>query len=476
MVAIVFPPGTDPNRRVQEAAGRVFNAYAEKLPDGAASPYVLKRAPGLKTFTTVSALGCRGLFPIRDAVYAVYSNTLFKVTLTALGAVVSTIGIVPGTAPVIITANNKQPEPDIVIVHEYGISRIERGTPDRVDLITIANLPSANSACFLDGYIVFSVSDDRLFVTDLNDLSLSALDFTTSEARSDGLVRVIAVGQLLYAFGNRSCEVYQNAGLPQGFPFTRASVIPIGLGSIFGVAGYEDGFTGQVLFIGHDNRVYQLSGYDARRVSTPALERLIEAEPDKTVFETWVYTVGSHSCFVVSCPRWTWVYDIGEGVWHERQSQGMQRWRATLSCFAFARWLVGDARSGAIYELDEATYTDGGEPIRMVLESGPGKAFPNRVAVPRADFDFIVGQGDADGPFYTATDPKVSISWSDDGGQTYGTPVIRQLGGEGQSRTRVTVNRCGAAGPQGRRWRVEVSDPVYTALVGADMTVAARGK
>jgi hypothetical protein len=476
VTAIIFPPGTDPNTRKQEAAGRVINAYAEKLPSGSTTPYALKRAPGLKIFANVDALGCRGFLQVKEAVYAVYANTLFKVTLTPSGSSVVTVGSVPGTLPVVMTSNNKQPEPDIIIIHEYGFSSITRGSPDTVQFVSIANLPSANSACFLDGYIIFSVSDDRLFATALNDISLSALDFTTAQVRADGLVRVVAVGQLLYAFGNRSCEVYQNAALAQGFPFVRASVIPIGLGSIFGIAGFEEGFTGQVLFIGHDNRVYQLAGYDAKRVSTPALERLIEAEPDKTVFESWVYTVGSHSCFVVSCPRWTWVYDIEEGVWHERFSQGSLRWRATLSCFAFARWLVGDVKSGAIYEMDEKTYTDGGDPIRMILESSATKAFPNRIGVPRADFDFIAGQGDQDGPFYTATDPKVSVSWSDDGGQTFGTPVVRQLGGEGASRTRVTVNRCGSSGPQGRRWRLESSDPVYVSLIGADMTTTARSK
>jgi hypothetical protein len=56
--------------------------------------------------------------------------------------------------------------------------------------------------------------------------------------------------------------------------------------------------------------------------------------------------------------------------------------------------------------------------------------FPNRVTIiPRADFDFIVGQGLVTGIEPIETDPVCLISWSDDGGQTTSnTPLKRSLG------------------------------------------------
>ena len=67
-----------------------------------------------------------------------------------------------------------------------------------------------------------------------------------------------------------------------------------------------------------------------------------------------------------------------------------------------------------------------------------------------------------------AIDPKVAISWSHNGGKTFGNPLIRRLGQQGVTRRRrVGVKNLGLSGPMGTRYRLDVTDPVYTALMGA---------
>lgn len=70
-----------------------------------------------------------------------------------------------------------------------------------------------------------------------------------------------------------------------------------------------------------------------------------------------------------------------------------------------------------------------------------------------------------------ATAPACAISCSKDGGVNYDVPSIRQIGPQGKSRyTRVSVKNRGQAGPQGVRWRLDITDPVYRAVKGATMS------
>jgi hypothetical protein len=64
--------------------------------------------------------------------------------------------------------------------------------------------------------------------------------------------------------------------------------------------------------------------------------------------------------------------------------------------------------------------------------------------------------------------PSVAISLSKNGGRSWGNPLIRSLGLQDKiKRQRATVKHMGLSGPMGCRWRVEVSDPVYAAMLGA---------
>jgi hypothetical protein len=67
----------------------------------------------------------------------------------------------------------------------------------------------------------------------------------------------------------------------------------------------------------------------------------------------------------------------------------------------------------------------------------------------------------------SAIKPVCAISVSHNGGLNWGNPLIRQLGVQGRSkRQRASVKNMGLSGPMGDRWRIDVTDPVYTALLG----------
>jgi hypothetical protein len=63
--------------------------------------------------------------------------------------------------------------------------------------------------------------------------------------------------------------------------------------------------------------------------------------------------------------------------------------------------------------------------------------------------------------------PQVAISCSNDGGNRWGNPLLRSLGRQGHvQRVRASVKNMGLSGPQGTRWRLDVTDPVYVGLMG----------
>jgi len=64
--------------------------------------------------------------------------------------------------------------------------------------------------------------------------------------------------------------------------------------------------------------------------------------------------------------------------------------------------------------------------------------------------------------------PSVAISLSKNGGISWGNPLIRQLGMQLKTKgVRASVKNMGLSGPQGCRWRVDVTDQVYVGFLGA---------
>lgn len=77
----------------------------------------------------------------------------------------------------------------------------------------------------------------------------------------------------------------------------------------------------------------------------------------------------------------------------------------------------------------------------------------------------------------TEINPQVAISCSKDGGTTYDNPSVRAVGQQGQvQRQRATVKNRGQSGPVGVRWRIDATDPVYTAMLSATMSADPRDR
>jgi len=470
MTAIPFPTSSRPGGSPALGQGRLVNVYASK--DGAAVRW--SRVPGLRRFAEpssgqVAAMTYpRGLTWSGIDLISVVRDRVLRVNSS--GRITFLNGEISGTGPVTIARNNNA-IPDIVVVSASGVVTVGS---NMISAYPDGNVGAPNSVSSLDGYLIFTYGDGSIRASDLNTTEINSLSSTRAEANPDGLLRGIVSAQLFYAMGETTIEVYQDAGT-MPFPLARVAVIPVGLMGPWAVAGGGvEGWDTSPFFVARDGTVRRLDGYQVQTVSTPDVVRDILAVKDRASLIANVHVSGENAFWSLSCPDWTWEYNVTTGEWHQRCSYGLSRWRAAFSAYAFDRWIVGDTRDGMLMEIDADCLDEDGEPLLFEIESDCVKAFPSRIQCRRADFDFNVGYGREAGLDPIELNPVVEISWSDDGGVTWSIPLLRPLGREGRFRQLVSVLNTGLSSAQGRKWRLRVSDPVPITLIGGDMQAEAR--
>jgi hypothetical protein len=419
----------------------------------------------------------RGGLQVANTLYAAYSDGLYTVNQSGELALFSTV--LAGTDNIFIAQNNRAPTPDIAILANSGTAYLVTTSATVVAYSSVdADVGSPSALGSHMGYLMWGYGDGDIQASDLNSTNLNTLNTARTESNPDGVVNIISYAGQMYVFGEKTVEVWGDPVNTSGFPLSRVgyNILP-GLKTAHAIAGWQPEFGHPPIWVGSDNTVRQMQGYTAEKVSPPDLDRLIAAVvfPD-TQLEAICYVAGGHAFWQLNCSTgvtdetsWSWVFNLNNQTWHERKSH-----QTVLSNFkryvaAFNKWLVGDRASTDLLAVDHTAPLEGGDPISVVMESGPVKDFPNRQRIPRADFDFTPGVGDATGTEPIETDPSVLIEMSKDGGVTWPLSYVRKLGRQGETQQRIFVLNCGLSGDEGARWRWSISDPVHVGFVGSAM-------
>lgn len=465
MPEIAFPTSTAPGINNSESGGRLINAIIEKAPAGSRSQFIYRRAPGLSIERFATQAGHRGALLLGSVLYVVSDDLVYSITKSGGVYTVNQLtGTIGGEGPVFM-ARNMNAVPQILVVHSAGMAQIDTSGAS-VSSFSDADLPAVNSICWIDGYFIVTSAAGRAYASGINDVTFASTDRATAEADPDGLVRAIARDRDLMLMGASTTEFWSNVGNATGFPFNRGTVIPYGLAGPYAVAGMDPGWGNTPIWVANDRTVRLLNGYVAEKISTPELDRLLEAVEDTTTLEATAFIASGHAYWSLSSPDWTWVFDKSTGSWSERRSYGELRWRVKFAINAFDEWLAFDRSAASVFKIDATEHREAGQPLVFEVRSTQTHAFPSRVVINRAAFDFLPGVGRAAGVDPIETAPRALVSWSDDGGRTFGNEVERELGGEGVMKT-IDLRRCGLTGSRGRQWRLRVSDPVEVALYGA---------
>jgi hypothetical protein len=290
------------------------------------------------------------------------------------------------------------------------------------------------------------------------------------------VLRVVRYAGRLYAFGDKWTGVYHDTG-DTPFPFTREVTIPRGIVGTHAIAGWETGWANTLIWVGDDYIVYRLDGYTPVAVSNDdvsrSIQKAITTDPNARYYmQAFVYMLGKNAFWTLTSQQhFTWEYNLSTGEWNERQSFNRNDWKGMRSIRKFDTWIVGDEYTGELYEISATHFLDGLDPLIWQVDSGALHNFPRGMLINRASFHVTSGVGTWD----TVADPQVEISWSLDGGHTYGMPVFRRLGGAGETKSHPYVLSCGISRGQGIRYRLRVSDAVHVGLSGGSVEGGAIG-
>jgi hypothetical protein len=466
-------------RSINAADNRMVNLFPEIVPEGGKEPGFLNRAPGLKFQQTIGTGPIRALWAHQtngSDFYVVSGTEFYKVT--GLTATPTKLGDVTGTGPVSIADNGTQIflacNPDGFIYNEVT---------NVFARITDPDFPGAVTVGYLDGYFVFNEpNSQKIWVTELLDgTSVDPLDFASAEGSPDGLVAVNVDHREAWLFGTDSIEVWYNAGQTD-FPLTRiqGAFNEIGCVAAFSIAKLDNG----LFWLGTDARgqgiVYRANGYTGVRVSTHAIEYAIAQYGNISDAVAYTYQQEGHAFYVLTFPsaNATWVYDVATQAWHERAGWNtatgqFTRHRSNCQCNFGGNTVVGDYESGNIYTLDLDVYADNGG-IQKWLRSW--RALPTgqnnlkRTAQHSLQLDCESGTGLITGQ---GSDPEIMLRFSDDGGHTWSNEHLSKMGKIGEYYRRVFWRRLGMTLKlRDRVYEVSMTDPVKTAIMGAEILIS----
>lgn len=451
------------SRSLPYSAQRLVNLFYETGVPGTKTQGILYNRPGKTLFGEVGTGPIRGIETMKGVPFVVSGLEVYTIASDGTGTL---IGTITGTDTVNMSNNGTQVA--IVTGTDGYIA-----TTSAVALITDANFPDVSSVTFQDGFFLWTIANTSQFqLSPLNDGTgpYDPLDVATAEVSPDNLVAAFADHDDLFLMGDDTIEPWFNSGnvdtpfVPQG-----GTVMEVGLTARDTVVKLDN----SIFWLGNGGErggltVWKAAGYTPVRISTHALEKKWEDVGDVTLSHAFSFRLEGHDFYVLTViGSGTYVYDASTNFWCE--------WEETDDDFnvigftdSFFKKIVGSAEDGKLYSLSVDVFADDGEIIIREATSPP-LATPNnfraRHNFVRIDIETGVGLTTGQG-----SDPIISICWSNEDGVKFGTWHDMSVGKIGETKLRAYIRRLGIA--RSRIYKIRISDPVKTAILGAyvDMT------
>lgn len=190
--------------------------------------------------------------------------------------------------------------------------------------VTDADYPSETvpGIVYLDGYYFVMTPAGRIYNSAINDpTSWNALEFIQCQAETDSGIAIARIANYVVGFSQYTIEFFYDAGNPVGSPLLPMNSAQTNIGCACGQSVVNT--DGTVLFIGQSKNfgrgVYMFAGTNPQKVSTPFIDRILDAT-DMT--DVWAFVVKpeGHIFYVLvlggDVDR-TMVYDLTTQDWHE---------------------------------------------------------------------------------------------------------------------------------------------------------------
>lgn len=447
--------------------------------------------------------GLGGYCLIVDGLYAYYyllSGQPYQVSFEAVVTFASAVLTLPGELPngLIVTQvgllnnGNLNPNTYIVSVDTIGLTITMNqvaATGSAGNTLVFLNLPvfgqitdpgflGADRIAFIEGWLICNQPGTRTFFTTgptPYQMLFPGLDFALKDSSTDNLITLMEQNRELWLVGERTSEVWYNAGDTPGVSFAR---IP-GVGPQIGCSAKHSITRAgeQLVWLGRNeqgqNVVVCTQQYSWKRISTHAVEHAIASYPVVSDAIGYGYEEDGHLFYMLTFPTAdkTWCFDFTSGSWHKRLSfdpvAGVYH-RHRSNCFmdfGDVR-IVGDYQNGILWQMSRSFYTDGPNPLRALRRTPHIWSRENRERVFFSQFqiEFTPGVGLQTGQ---GSNPQAMLKWSDDGGFTWTQEKWVTIGKAGETKNRAIWRALGRA--RDRVWEVVITDPVPRDIIGATL-------
>ncbi len=441
--------------------------------------------PGLERINEFPESPTRGSYEANGRVFFVSGTKLYELLSDFTFLERGTVGS-DGKA-VSIAFNSIQ----LLIVSNGHAFNYELATDTLTDVTGSLVPPNPIQVVEADTYFIVIFADSNKFqISDpLDGTTWPGLQVNEVSVFPENITSISVNHRELWVFGQKHTQPYQDTGSDNIFDVIPGALIEKGNAATFSTAKLDN----SVFWVDEDERgargAWRSNGYTPQRISTHAVEIDLQSYDSIAGLVSYAYQDGGHLFWVLYVPdsSWSWVYDVGEQMWHKRaywlNNVGpYTAHRSWNHVYAFGKHIVGDWNSGIIYEMHmpidhgDGSYsfvTDNGNLIRRPRRSPTINNELNWMYHRSLTIDFATGLGpqppltDGDG---NPRPPQVMLRWSDNGGSTWSSIHHADCGFAGEYNTRVIFRRLGRA--RRRVYEVVVTDPIPWAITDAYLDVA----
>lgn len=433
----------------------LINGYFEANSDG--SFRRIRRAQGLKSYTSIGSGPIRGILAVRGEMFVVSGPELYSVDRFKNATLLGNVGGSGSLSSMAI--NGTEARQLIVLSGSRGY--IWDGT--LFQEITDPSFDPDVSVAVLDQKFFLNKPNSNVFFRSevADGLNYNPLDQASAESNPDEVRFIVSRKTNLWVFGAKTVEYWQtNTSSEFGVSRVTGGTIERGIASKFSVAEWED----NVFWLADDLTIWMISGTSAKKISDINFELAIRGDGTDAmkgyssidIAEGFFIDHPTHKMYCITFvgDGVTWVYDLSTGLWHKRSTRGIGRWRARLSELFDNKIIMGDYSNGNLYELSEEQCDACGESQDLEIITPP---------IYGDDSGITVSEVELIADFALSDDRKIMLSISRDGGRTFNAHKELSLGSIGDSSYRAIARQLGYT-PRHKefvtKWRVTDSAPI----------------
>ena len=303
------------------------------------------------------------------------------------------------------------------------------------DGTTLSVIPSVTSnptkVQFLNERFYINGDDGGVTVSDVLSTNFDNANVFYGRSTPEPTVTFHIFNQIIYLVDSNSIEPWQDAavGAPPVSRINQGIIEGVGTRSINGIVNSDT----YMYFVGSDGNAYRVNGFNSTKITNPVIaEKFRSMDVDAVDAEYVVMNGHNFVMFTFVNDLETWVYSESSESWFEIGIEG-QQYQGVSFVFFRNEWVCGSRDSGTIFELVTDFFLNGTSPFikerTITTISGDDIKEPG-VMLEMSKIRFSLETGTA-ADLNSGRSPQVMIIPSFDGGYTFGTPIVLDLGEAG---------------------------------------------